>query len=92
MTDSKGYAIAIVGVGAILPGAPDARAFWANLAAGRSSIADVPKDRWGPELYYDADPKAPDKTYSKIGGWVRDWDWSPLKWRLPIPPKGRRYR
>jgi len=87
MTDSQGHAIAIVGVGAILPDAPDARAFWANLLAGRSSITDVPKDRWDPELYYDADPRAPDKTYSKIGGWVRDWDWSPLEWRLPIPPR-----
>jgi len=87
MTDSKGHAIAIVGVGAILPGAPDAGAFWANLVAGRSSITDVPRDRWDPELYYDPDPKATDKTYSKIGGWVRDWEWSPLQWRLPIPPK-----
>jgi acyl transferase domain-containing protein len=47
----------------------------------------VPKQRWDPELYFDADPRAPDKTYSKIGGWVRDWDWSPLEWRLPIPPR-----
>ena len=30
---------------------------------------------------------APDKTYSKIGGWVRDWEWEPLAWKLPIPPK-----
>src|SRR6185436_9596015 len=26
-------------------------------------------------------------TYSTIGGWVRDWEWNPLGWRLPIPPK-----
>jgi acyl transferase domain-containing protein len=87
MTDSPNRGIAIVGVGAILPDAPDAGAFWANLVAGRSSITEVPTERWDPELYYDADPKAPDKTYSKIGGWVRDWDWSPLAWRLPIPPR-----
>jgi acyl transferase domain-containing protein len=87
MTDSADRAIAIVGVGAILPDAPDVSAFWANLIAGRSSITEVPAERWDPELYYDADPKAPDKTYSKIGGWVRDWDWSPLAWRLPIPPR-----
>ena len=76
-----------MGIGAILPDAPDVQAFWANLVAGRSSITEVPKERWDPELYYDADPRAPDKTYSKIGGWVRDWDWSPLEWRLPIPPR-----
>ena len=87
MMDLADHAIAIVGLGAILPDAPDAATFWANLVAGRSSITEVPKERWDPDLYYDADPRAPDKTYSKIGGWVRDWDWSPLAWRLPVPPR-----
>ena len=41
----------------------------------------------GPNLYFDSDPKAPDKTYSKIGGWVREANFSPLEWRMPIPPK-----
>lgn len=80
-------AIAIVGVGAILPDAPNATAFWDNIKKGRYSITEVDPDRWDPELYYDPDPKAPDKTYSKIGGWVRDYAWEPMKWRLPIPPK-----
>ncbi|MCA9705308.1 MAG: type I polyketide synthase, partial [Myxococcales bacterium] len=80
-------AIAIVGVGAVLPDAPDARRFWTNLVEGRYSIGETPPERWDPALYYDADPKAPEKTYSKIGGWVRQYDWDPLRWRLPIPPK-----
>jgi malonyl CoA-acyl carrier protein transacylase len=79
-------AVAIVGVGTILPDAPDTAAFWANLTGGRYSISDV-TDRWDPALYYDADPKAPDKTYSKIGGWVREYPWDPMAWRMPIPPK-----
>ncbi|HSL59475.1 MAG TPA: beta-ketoacyl synthase N-terminal-like domain-containing protein, partial [Acidimicrobiales bacterium] len=87
MADTSQRAIAIVGVGAILPDAPDAPTFWANLLEGRRSISDVSADRWDPALYFDADHQAPDKTYSKIGGWVRDWDWAPLEWRLPIPPK-----
>ncbi|TNF63534.1 MAG: type I polyketide synthase, partial [Deltaproteobacteria bacterium] len=61
--------------------------FWENIAAGRYSISETPVDRWDPALYYDPDPKAPDKTYSKIGGWVREFNWEPLKWKLPIPPK-----
>ncbi len=83
----EGRAIAVVAVGAVLPDAPTAGRFWENIKAGRYSITDVTRDRWSPELYYDPDPNAPDKTYSKIGGWVRDYEWDPLKWRLPIPPK-----
>ncbi len=87
MQDTAGRAIAIVGVSAILPDAPDAASFWRNVKDGRYSIGEVPPERWDPALYYDADPSVPDKTYSKIGGWVRQWDWEPMKWRLPIPPK-----
>src|SRR6516162_18335 len=79
--------IAIVGMGAIMPDAPTAPAVWANITGGRYSIADVPKDRWDPGLYYDPDPRAPDKTYSRIGGWVREFPWDPIGWRLPLPPK-----
>ena len=86
MTTTMQEPIAVVGVSAIMPDAPDAATFWANIKAGRYSISDVPPERWDPELYYDPDPRAPDKTYSRIGGWVRDFSWEPLAWRLPIPP------
>ncbi len=79
--------VAIVGIGAIMPQAPNAEAFWNNLTKGHYSITDVPKDRWDPDLYYDPDPRAPDKTYSRIGGWVSEFPWDPIAWRLPIPPK-----
>ena len=87
MSGSAGSAIAVVGVGAILPDAPDAETFWSNLAGGHYAISEVDRERWDPELYFDPDPKAPEKTYSKIGGWVRDWEWEPLDWHLPIPPR-----
>jgi acyl transferase domain-containing protein len=87
MRKAENRAIAVVGVGAVLPDAPDAATFWANCKQGRYSIRAVPRDRWDPDLYWDPDPKAPDKTYSKIGGWVQDWEWEPLKWRLRLPPK-----
>ncbi len=84
MIDPK--AIAIVGLGAILPDAPNPQMFWQNILAGRSSITEVPRARWIWENYYDPDPAATDKTYSKIGGWVKDWDFDPLRWGIPIPP------
>ncbi len=87
MDNTAHRAIAIVGVGAILPDASNAPAFWNNVKSGRYSISEVPADRWDPERYYDADHNAPDKTYSKIGGWVREFGWDPMKWRLPIPPR-----
>ncbi|MDH3216907.1 MAG: acyltransferase domain-containing protein, partial [Candidatus Krumholzibacteria bacterium] len=87
MSKSAHRAVAIVGVGALMPDAPNARAFWQNIKDGRYSITDVHSDRWDADLYYDPDPKAPDKSYTKIGGWVRDWEWDPLKWKFPIPPR-----
>jgi acyl transferase domain-containing protein len=87
MTRAIDTAVAIIGVGAIMPDAPDADAFWRNVTTGRYSVSEVDPARWDPALYYDADPQTPDKTYSKIGGWVRDWDWNPLGWKLPLPPK-----
>ena len=79
--------IAIVGISAIMPDAPTAQDFWSNIRGARYSISDVPVDRWDPELFYDADPYSPeDKTYSKIGGWVREFPWEPMAWKLPVPP------
>ena len=85
MTTDADRAIAIVGVGAILPDAPNAPAFWNNIANSRYSITDVPPERWNIADYYDPDPSAPNKSYSKIGGWVRgfEFDWK----RFRIPPR-----
>jgi malonyl CoA-acyl carrier protein transacylase len=83
--DSADRAIAIVGVGAIMPDAPSAAAFWNNIIGKRYSISETPPDRWSIADYYNPDPKAPDKTYSKIGGWVTgfEFDWR----RFRMPPK-----
>ncbi len=85
MESNADRAVAIVGVGAILPDAPDAPAFWQNICNKRYSIIDVPPERWSIADYYDPDPAAPDKTYTKIGSWVRGFrfDWQ----RFRIPPK-----
>jgi len=87
MENTANRAIAIVGAGAILPDAANVSEFWENVKNGRYSISEVQPERWDPALYYDPDHSVPDKTYSKIGGWVRNYVWDPLKWRLPIPPR-----
>ena len=78
---------AIVGIGAILPDAPNVTTFWNNLKSGRYSIQDVPENRWNASFYYDPDPTVPDKTNSKIGGWVRDFKFDPIKLGIAIPPR-----
>ena len=75
--------IAIVGLGAIFPDAPDAATYWANLCAGHDSIGPVPPDRWLPEQFYDEDRAAPDKTYSALGGWVKDFEFDWKRFRVP---------
>ncbi len=87
MESTSHRAIAIVGAGAILPDAANVSAFWENVKNGRYSITEVDRDRWDPALYFDSDHSAPDKTYSTIGGWVRDFVWDPMKWRLGVPPR-----
>jgi malonyl CoA-acyl carrier protein transacylase len=84
---SENPAIAIVGLGAILPDAPDVQTFWKNIQASRYSITDVPSDRWKAELFFNPDPSAPDMTYSKVGGWVRGFNFEPAKMGIAIPPR-----
>ena len=66
--------IAIVGMSARLPGAGDVEQLWANLAAGVSSIREVPADRWAVADYFDPDPERLDATYCKWGGFLDDVD------------------
>jgi malonyl CoA-acyl carrier protein transacylase len=85
MTEST--AIAIVGLGAILPDALDVPTFWKNIQAGRYSISEVPANRWRADLFYDPNPAAPDKTYSKLGGWVKGFQFDAKGMGIAIPPR-----
>ena len=79
--------IAIVGISAIMPDAPTAQDFWSNIRGGRYSISDVPVGPLGPgAVLRRRPPRSEDKTYSRIGGWVREFPWEPMAWKLPIPP------
>ncbi len=65
---------AIVGMGAMFPGAADLAAYRRNLLAGTDSIGEVPPGRWDPEVYYDPQgatgPVAGDRFYCRRGGFV----------------------
>lgn len=75
--------IAVVGLGALLPGAEDVDRFWRCLVEGRDQLTDVPRDRWLPEDHYDPDPAVPDKTYAKRGGFLSPVDFDPVAYAVP---------
>jgi len=75
--------IAIIGVGIIAPKAFNKDEFWNNIITKKNCIIEVPKDRWDWRLYYDPDPKAKDKTYSKIGGFIENFNFDPIKYKIP---------
>lgn len=75
--------IAIVGMSSILPGSADLDAFWANVLNKVDAIREVPADRWDSNQYFDPDPGAEDKVYSKWGGFIDEVAFDPLHWGMP---------
>lgn len=75
--------IAVIGLGAIMPEAHNLREFWDNIIGKVDCITDTPASRWDISKYYDPDPTAPDKTYSKRGGFLPEVDFDPLEFGLP---------
>ncbi|MET7711339.1 beta-ketoacyl synthase N-terminal-like domain-containing protein [Streptomyces sp. NPDC005407] len=67
---------AIIGMGAIFPGAADLAAYRRNLFAGTDAISEVPPGRWDPQVYYDANgtegPARSDHFYCRRGGFIDD--------------------
>ncbi|OGS53207.1 MAG: hypothetical protein A3J79_14290, partial [Elusimicrobia bacterium RIFOXYB2_FULL_62_6] len=75
--------IAIIGLGITAPEAANKEQFWQNILDGKNCISEVPKDRWDWQLYYSDDHKAPDKTYSKIGGFIKDFKFDSIRYKIP---------
>ena len=62
--------MAIVGMSCRFPGAENYTQYWRNLTEGRSSVGEVPANRWDREAFYSADVREPNKSTSKWGGFV----------------------
>jgi acyl transferase domain-containing protein/acyl carrier protein len=62
--------IAIVAVACRFPGASDPEAFWELLSGGLNAIREVPEDRFDIDEFYDPDPDAPGKMYTRFGGFL----------------------
>jgi acyl transferase domain-containing protein/acyl carrier protein/predicted O-methyltransferase YrrM len=67
--------IAVVGMSCRFPGhASTPEALWALLRDGRDAITEIPPDRWDRSAYFDADPDAPGKMYTRHGGFLDQVD------------------
>ncbi|WP_370645391.1 SDR family NAD(P)-dependent oxidoreductase [Pseudonocardia sp. DSM 110487] len=77
--------VAVVGMSAMFPGAPDLPAFWANVLAGVDLITEVSRDRWDVERYFTEDtaPSTGDRTYSKWGGFLPRIPFDALRYGIP---------
>ena len=79
----KPFDVAIVGMGCLLPKAPNVRAFWANILNKVDAIGDIPKERFNIDLYYDPDRKAKDKMHSRWGGFLDPVPFDPMRYGIP---------
>ncbi|MEV5986123.1 SDR family oxidoreductase [Streptomyces sp. NPDC052051] len=75
--------VAVIGVGALVPGATDAAGYWRIVTGGRDLITEVPASRWLVADHYDPDPAAPDKTYARRGAFLPEVDFDPLAYGVP---------
>ncbi|MGW3955347.1 beta-ketoacyl synthase N-terminal-like domain-containing protein [Streptomyces sp. NPDC004752] len=64
--------IAIVGMAALFPGAPDLDTYWHNLVHGVDAITDVPATRWDAAFYAPDAERRADRVYCHRGGFVDD--------------------
>lgn len=75
--------IAIIGMGSILPGASTTREYWQNILAKVDAITEIPPHRWDWRLYFDENRNAPDKIYSRWGGFLDDLVFDPTRYGMP---------
>ncbi|MGH3777577.1 MAG: beta-ketoacyl synthase N-terminal-like domain-containing protein [Pseudonocardiaceae bacterium] len=84
-------AVAIVGMAAVFPGAPDLATYWSNILAGVDAITDVPAARWDPS-YYDPEAAASgrgDRLYCRRGGFVSGVGFDPVRFGImPVAVSG----
>jgi acyl transferase domain-containing protein/phosphopantetheinyl transferase len=83
--------VAIVGMAAVFPGAPDLATYWSNILAGKDAITDVPAARWDPS-YYDPEAAATgrgDRLYCRRGGFVAAVGFDPVRFGvMPVAVAG----
>lgn len=75
--------IAVVGIGALLPGARDAAGFYRSVLRRRCFVRDLPDSVWERDVFLDPDASAPLRSYSGIAGLVGEIPFDPAEFRIP---------
>ncbi|MFK7967416.1 MAG: type I polyketide synthase, partial [Burkholderiaceae bacterium] len=71
LEQQKHAPIAVVGIGCRLPGGVSGpEAFWQLLSEGKDAVGEVPADRWDIDEWYDPDPDAPGKMYTREAAFI----------------------
>lgn len=78
-----GNDIAIVGMGCVIPGAIGAEQLWENVKGGQSYFSDMPKELWDFDHYHSDDVKDPNKSYTRVGGFMPEIQFPFLEHKLP---------
>ncbi|MFO7714089.1 SDR family NAD(P)-dependent oxidoreductase [Desulfosarcina sp.] len=77
-------AIAVIGLACRYPDATTPRQLWENILARRRQFRRIPDCRLALEDYYDADKKAPDKTYGRQAAVIDGFDFDWAGRRIPL--------
>ncbi|MBW4685208.1 MAG: acyltransferase domain-containing protein [Komarekiella atlantica HA4396-MV6] len=81
--------IAIVGIGSLFPEAKTVGEFWDNILTRKNCIKEIVDEDpsfegyWRIDEFFDPDPSAPDKTYSKIGAFIPEVKFDPMEFGIP---------
>uniref|UniRef100_A0A7C5EMD4 SDR family NAD(P)-dependent oxidoreductase n=1 Tax=Desulfobacca acetoxidans TaxID=60893 RepID=A0A7C5EMD4_9BACT len=76
--------VAITGMALVNALGNSPREVWEASLARQSGIIEVPSTRWDHSLYYDPDPRAPEKTYCKVAAFQ---NLTITRKELGIPPQ-----
>ncbi len=76
-------AIAIIGMGCLFPRGADIKEYWRLLSRGENAITDIPDTHWSVKDYYHQNPKQPDHTYCRKGGFLSPVAYDPAEFGTP---------
>jgi len=82
-TNKPNNPVAIIGMGCLFPRSASLKNYWRLIFNGIDGITDIPNTHWSPDDYFDNDPKKPDHTYCKRGGFLPKVPFDPMEFGIP---------